>query len=97
MFIVRDIFYLEFGQFRSVKELLEEYEEKHLPDIPGSRILTDFTGDSYRLIMEQPFASLEAYEKALQEELGTPEWQEWYVKFKRFVKSSHREILRQIK
>jgi hypothetical protein len=59
-------------------------------------VYTDFTGDSYRLILEQGFDTLADYERTISQELGKAEWQQWYEKFKPHVEASHREILRQI-
>lgn len=95
MYIVRDIFNLKFGQYQDVKPLVDEYFESEL--IPsGSRVLTDFTGDSYRLIWETPHSSLAEYEDHLEEAFAAPEWKEWYAKFKSHIHSSHREILKQL-
>ena len=98
MYIVRDIFHLQFGHYREAKELLDEAFKKELmPDIPGGRILTDFTGDAYRLIFELPFNSLAAYEQTLTSNLNEDEWQSWYKKFKPHVLRSYREILKQVR
>jgi len=98
MYIVRDIFYLKFGHYRPAKELLDEaFKKALLPDIPGSRALTDFTGDAYRLIFELPFNSLAEYEQTLTGNLNQEAWQDWYKEFKTHVKSSYREILKQVK
>jgi hypothetical protein len=97
MYIIRDIFHLKFGQFRAVKALLDDALQRHLlPQEPGARILTDFTGKSYRLIIEQPAATLADYEKSLQQELSHPEWKNWYDQFQQHVGSSEREILKQL-
>ena len=97
MYIVRDIFHLKFGHYRDAKELLDEaLKDELLPKLEGSRILTDFTGDAYRLIMELPFNSLAEYENMLTSSLKQDEWQAWYKKFKANVRSSYREILRQV-
>lgn len=97
MYIVRDIFQLKFGQFKEAKKLLDEaYGHGLLPDAKASRILTDFTGDSYRLILEEGFDSLADYEKSLTEGMQKPGWKKWYDRFKAQVESSHREILSQI-
>ena len=96
-YLVRDIFQLKFGHFRDAKKLLEEILEKELlPENNHARILTDFTGNSYRLILETGFPSLEAYENSLGNSLHADEWQQWYEKFKLHVESSHREILKQV-
>ena len=97
MFIVREIFHLQFGRYRQAKQLLEEAMQKHiLLQPPGSRILTDFTGEGYRLIMELPYSTLASYETDLQKELTEALWQEWFEKFKPLVRFSEREILKQV-
>lgn len=96
-FVVRDIFQLKFGHFRPVKELFSEVEDKNLME--GSkymRLLTDFTGDSYRLVLEAGFNSLLEYETALSGGMSDPEWQQWYKRFMEHVESSHREILKEV-
>ena len=96
-FLVRDIFQLKFGHFRDAKKLLEEdTQNQMLPEATQMRILTDFTGDSYRLIMEEGFDNLADYEIALSSGMKAEEWQQWYEKFKPHVERSHREILKQI-
>jgi len=97
MYIVREIFHLQFGRYREAKALLDEGMQKHLLLQPsGSRVLTDFTGEGYRLIIELPYATLADYEADLKKELGGTGWKEWYEKFKALVRSSEREILKQV-
>ena len=97
MYITRDIFQLHFGAYKEAKALLDEaYSKGMLPDAKSSRVLSDFTGDSYRLIFEEGYDSLGEYEKSLAESMGTSDWQKWYEKFKRHVSTSHREILKQV-
>lgn len=97
MFIIREIFHLQFGRFREVKALIDEGLQKHLLLQPsGSRILTDFTGEGYRLILELPFASLADYETELKKELSASYWSEWYEKLKPYIRYSEREILKQV-
>lgn len=96
-FLVRDIFRLKFGHFREAKKLLDEARSKQMmPDAQNMRILTDFTGDSYRLIMEEGFEHLADYELSLSSSMHEEEWKKWYEEFKPHVESSHREILKQI-
>ena len=97
MFIVRDIFHLKFGHYKDAKALFDEaYSKKMFPESQSMRILTDFTGDSYRLILEAGFDTLAAYEKHLSEGMGQGDWQQWYENFKSHVNYSHREILKQV-
>jgi hypothetical protein len=96
-FLIRDIFQLKFGHFRPVKELFNEAKDKNMmPEAKFSKVLTDFTGDSYRLILENGYNSLLDYETALTSGMADPEWQQWYKKFMEHVESSHREILKEI-
>jgi len=96
-YLVRDIFHLKFGQYRAAKKLLDEMAEKGLmPQTQQARVLTDFTGDAYRLILEMGFDSLADYESSLGSELNAEEWKAWYEQFKPLVERSHREILKQV-
>ena len=67
-----------------------------LPDGHNTRVLSDFTGDAYRLIMEEGYDSLSDYEKSLNGSMDQSEWKDWYEKFKQHVENSHREILKQV-
>lgn len=97
MYIVREIFHLQFGRFREAKTLIDEGMQKHLLLQPsGSRILTDFTGEGYRFIIELPYATLADYETDLKKELGGTGWKDWYEKFKALVRYSEREIMKQV-
>ena len=96
-FIVRDIFQLKFGEFKNAKKLFEEAIDKNLlPQNIKTRVLSDFTGDAYRLVFEEGFNTLSDYEEALSSGMKAEEWQEWYGKFKPLVERSHREILKQV-
>ena len=97
MYIIRDVFQLQFGHFKAAHGLISEALEKSLlPDSSTARILSDFTGESYRLIFEESHESLATYEKELSESMRQQEWQAWYEKFKPHVQSSYREILKLI-
>jgi hypothetical protein len=97
MYIIRDIFQLKFGHFKEVRELLEEADRKGLlPKAKSKRVLTDFTGDAYRLILEEGFDSLSDYERELQTGMKNEDWQKWYKQFKEHAENSHREILKQV-
>lgn len=97
MYIIRDIFQLKFGHYRDAKALMDEaMKTGMLPESAANRALSDFTGDSYRLILEMGFGTLADYEKELNRDMSKPEWQAWYARFKEHVNSSHREILKQV-
>jgi hypothetical protein len=67
-----------------------------MPEAKSTRVLTDFTGDSYRLIFEEGYDTLADYEKSLTSGMNEDLWKKWYEKFKPLVLSSHREILKQV-
>jgi hypothetical protein len=97
MFIVREIFYLQFGRYKEVKALTDEARSSGILKFPsGGRILTDFSGEGYRFILEFPYATLADFEKDLTSELNAEIWKVWYEKFKPYVRHSEREILKQI-
>jgi hypothetical protein len=95
MYIIRDIFQLKFGHFRDARTLLDQAIKSGIMPLTESvRLLSDFTGNSYRLIFEEQFKSLADYEKSLTSGMAEDEWQNWYAQFKQHVDSSHREILK---
>ena len=97
MYIVREIFYLQFGRYKDAKVLIDEATKGGLmPQTAGNRVLTDFTGESYRLIFESSYASLGDFEKELSKDMGTADWKQWYEKFKVLIRHSEREILKQV-
>lgn len=96
MYIARDIFSLRFGMFREASQIVMSGFSSGLFGTSKMRILTDFTGESYRLIIENSFNSLSEYEQTITEAMKKPEWKEWYNKFKPYVEKSYREILREI-
>jgi len=97
MYIVREIFHLRFGKYKEAKALVDDALGNGLISPPqGSRILTDFTGAGYRLILESPFASLAEFEADLKKELSGSGWSTWYEQFKAVIRHSEREILKQV-
>jgi hypothetical protein len=97
MFIVREIFHLQFGRYKEAKALIDEGISKGILNFSaGSRILTDFTGGGYRLMFESSYATLADFENDLAKELNAELWKGWYEKFKPLVQSSERELLKEI-
>lgn len=97
MFVVREIFYLQFGRYKEAKALVDEAIVKDILKFSaGGRVLTDFTGKGYRLIFESSYGSMADFENDLAKELNAELWKPWYEKFKPLVRSSEREILKEI-
>jgi hypothetical protein len=95
MYIIRDIFQLKFGHFKDARGLLDQAVKNGImPQTESVRLLSDFTGHSYRLIFEEQYKSLADYEHSLTSGMAGEEWQKWYEQFKQHVDSSYREILK---
>lgn len=97
MFVVRDVFQLQFGMAKDAIALLKESVSmmKNAPLSAETRVLTDYAGvDYYTLILETSFANLADFERALSELMSTDEWRNWYQRFLPLARSGHREILR---
>lgn len=97
MFVVRDVFQLQFGMAKDAIALLKESVSmmKNAPLSAETRVLTDYAGvDYYTLILETSFANLADFERALGEIMGTDEWKKWYQRFLPLARSGHREILK---
>lgn len=95
MIVVREIFHLKFGMAKQAIELLREGKKIILNFSKAPRrMLTDFTGHSYTIVLESEYESLAGFEQDLQKDFSIVEWQSWYEKFKPLVNSSYREILK---
>ena len=96
MIRIREIFYLRFGEFKAAKQMLEQWDKQVDTPAKERKVLSDYTGTDYRLIMEETYESLDAWEKGMMRELATQKFQEWYAGFKKLVRYSEREILKVI-
>ncbi len=96
-YVVRDIFSLKYGHYRDAIALIDEAMKANMIPAENMRVLTDFTGDAYRLILEMGHQSLADYEKSINSELNGAAWRNWFEKFKPHVESSSREILKWVR
>jgi hypothetical protein len=96
MYVVRDAFRLKFGMFKEASASIRKAIQDGLFAPDSFKFYADFTGDSYRLILESRFQSLSEYENRMQREMQKQDWKDWYQQFKPFVETSHREILREL-
>jgi hypothetical protein len=93
MILVRDIFQLKFGKSKdALQHLKEGFQLARKNGYEPDRLLTDFTGPYYTVVMEGTHKDLAAYEKSLHSELGSEEWKKWYAGFVPLVESGSREI-----
>ncbi len=97
MYVVRDVFQLQFGRARDAKDSVAQFagllEENGYGPV---RILTDFTGPSYRLILEFSVESLATYEERLTALMTGDNWRGVYQEFSSYVASSYREIMKTV-
>lgn len=93
MILVRDIFHLKFGKSKdAVKQLKQALEMARKNGFAPDRLLTDFTGPFYTVVLESTHKDLAAYEKSLHSELGSEDWKKWYASFVPLVESGSREM-----
>ncbi|MGE5457613.1 MAG: hypothetical protein ACM3RX_04600 [Methanococcaceae archaeon] len=95
MIVVRDVFRLKFGKakeaialWRQGQEILKKVE--HTPE----RVLTDFVGTYYTLVLESTFNNIAEFEESLPKVFANEQYQQWYQKFVPLAESGYREILR---
>jgi len=95
MILVRDIFNLKFGKAKDALSVWSE-GKKILQNLNYNpeRVLTDFTGTYYTLVIESTFKSLSEFEDSLQNAFKIKEYQEWYQKFIPLAEGGHREIFK---
>lgn len=94
MYVIRDIFQLKFGMFKEAMNAIKNASKLGLLPPNQFTVLSDFTGDSYRLIIESGYPSLAEYEQSMVEGMQDPKWQVFYQEFKTLIVSSHREIMK---
>jgi len=93
MILVRDIFHLKFGKSKdALKHLKEGLQLAQKTGYAPDRLLTDFTGRYYTVVLEGTHKDLAAYGQSLRGELGNEEWKKWYAGFVPLVESGSREI-----
>lgn len=96
MYVIRDTFRLKFGMYKEAAALMRKASQEGVFNPEHFKMYTDFTGDSYRLILESKFNSLSEYENRMQLEMQKQIWRDWYQQFKSNIEASHREILKEI-
>ncbi len=93
MFLVRDIFHLKFGKAKDAKALFKEASFLFTKfQMPKPKVMTDFTGPSYTMVMESEWKSFTEMEGSLKQTFADKDWQQWYQKFMPLVDSGSREI-----
>ncbi|HZW40245.1 MAG TPA: hypothetical protein VFF33_13180 [Ignavibacteriaceae bacterium] len=95
MYVIRDVFKVKFGRMKEVMVLVKEGESfmREMQN-PNDRILTDFTGEYYTLVMETHTESLSDFEKMMSQTFADNKYEEWYKKFIPLVDRGYREILK---
>lgn len=93
MILVRDVFQIDPEQMKQAKEWAREMRDRFSTEGRGKRrVLTDFVGDYYTLVLETEFESLGALEATLKQAFADPEWQESYARFRRVIVGGRRKI-----
>ncbi len=95
MIVVRDVFQLRFGMAREAIALWQEGIEfiRSVPGVKDVRLLTDFAGNYYTLVLESSHESVSGLEEEMRATSQDPRWREWYARFVPLVESGRRELL----
>ena len=93
MIIVRDLFHIQPDQMKKAKELIQEGREiMRRQGYSSVRVMTDLTGDYYRLVLEGEYNSLADFESAMKKVQANRKWQQFYPKLRKLILGGHREI-----
>ena len=97
MYIVRNIFRLQFGKAKeAIAVMKENLALMERGGVSGARLLVDAVGDFYTLVLEIPTESLDDIgPERMQERIpNREEWQRQYARFTPLVLEGRREIFR---
>ncbi len=96
MIVVRDVFRVKFGKSKEATELFKQalaVAERGGFGAPGTRLLTDLVGEPYyTLIMEATYASMAAWEQAVQVMRGSTEFRNLYQKIVPLMDGGERKM-----
>jgi len=91
MILVRDVFQAKYGRGDELVALFKEVRNTWFHDYPF-RILTDASGPFFTVVTEIEVAGLAAWEQLTAEELGRPEFGEWFARMTPLVETGRREF-----
>lgn len=94
MLIVRNVFRLKFGKTKEAIALLNEgiSIQKRAGVEMNQRILSDFVGTFYTLVLELSVPNMTVLESNMPKVMGDKDWQAMYQKLCAIVDSGYREI-----
>lgn len=92
MFVIRNTFIAKPGCAGKLAAQMKEAVAAF--QMPGARILTDFTGDLNRVIMEHSAETLDELEKRMKETMGSQMYRERLAGYTELWITGSREILR---
>jgi hypothetical protein len=93
MYIVRNIFRLQFGKAKEAIAIMKEgLALMERGGVSGARLLVDTVGDFYTLVLEIPTESLDSV--GPERMPNREEWQRQYARFTPLVLEGRREIFR---
>lgn len=93
MILVRDVLQIDPMQMKAAREVVQQSETMlATTGYPRPKMMTDLTGDFYRLVLEGEFADLASYEREMTKTMAHPDWQAFYGKLRPMVKGGSREV-----
>jgi len=97
MILVRDVFRARFGKGGEAVAVLKEGVGliRRLGASRGGepRLLTDFAGPFFTMVLETTHASLAEYEQGLKDLTASAEFPAWYATVVPVMEGGHREVL----
>jgi hypothetical protein len=97
MIVVRNTFHIRAGQMKKAVELTTKGRGTFAKmGLPSPRTFVDVASEFYTLVIENEYASLDAFEKQMGQIFNDPDWQDWYQQLTPLVRNGRREIFRSV-
>lgn len=91
MMIVRDVFQCKYGHGDELLALFREMQTMG-PMPAGSRVMTDASGPFFTIVTEMPVEDFAGWQRMQQEEMGNPDFADWFGRMMEVVESGRREF-----
>jgi hypothetical protein len=92
MIVVRDVFQAKYGKGDALVALFKEGRES-MPEMTGTRMLTDLSGSFFTVITEDEVESLAEWEAQVSSVFSNPEFGAWFERMEALVESGSRQFL----
>lgn len=95
MILVRDVLKIDPAHMQEAKKIARENNEHGKKQgYPEMIVMTDLTGEFYKLVLESKFDSLAHYEQLMKRMMESKDWKKTYPRLRKFLRGGKREIYR---